>query len=80
MERHRICKGILKENTLGGGDRKLVILNMTLLVVFFLGIQNIMVIPMFIIFHFLIILATKKDSDFFKIFMKYIKTKKRYFP
>jgi len=80
MKEYQVCKAITKEHTLAGGDRKLVILNATLIAIFILGFQNIVVIPVFLVFHALIIIATKKDSDFFKIFMRYIKTKKIYYP
>lgn len=61
-----------------GVPRNVFILNVTIGMAFVLGMSAIYMIPVFVIIHFLCVIATKKDEMFFDIFKRHRNLKTYY--
>lgn len=71
--RQPINRAFTTDITIAGGARIPVILNGTLCAISVLALYNLFLVVLFVIFHFLIIYATKKDAKFFECFRNYLK-------
>jgi type IV secretory pathway TrbD component len=61
-----------------GVPRNVFILNATMGMAFVLGMSALYMIPVFVLIHFLGVLATKKDEQFFEIFKRHRNLKTYY--
>lgn len=73
-----IHRSLTEPILMGGVPREIAIINGTMAGAFVLGAQMYLTIPIFIVIHFLAVIATKKDPQFFDAFKRHINHKPFY--
>ncbi len=74
-----VCQGLIKPLTIAGVSREAMILNVGMATAFTLAIRAWYTLPLFIISHFLLKKACKKDPLVINIFLKRYVKQKNYF-
>ena len=74
-----VCQGLIKPLTIAGISREAMILNVGFAASFVLAVRAWFMLPLFFFTHYLLYLASKKDPDVIKIFMKKYIKQKNYF-
>lgn len=65
------CQGLLKTTTILGISREAMILNVTTAICFVWAMKLWYMLPLFIVIHYLLFLACKKDPEVINIFCKF---------
>lgn len=73
-----ISRGLTEPNTMAGGDRKLMILNVMGAAVFMLVIKQFWTAPFWIILYLINLRFTKKDPFFFESWINHLRYKNYY--
>ena len=73
-----VCKALTTKMTVAGGAKTPVISNATLAIISVYITSSFYYLPIFLVTHGWIILASKKDPYFFNCFIKYLKNKQYY--
>lgn len=74
-----VCQGLIKPNTIMGISREAMILNGTMATVFIFSLRLWYMFPVFLITHYLLYRACKKDPEVINIFTKHYVKQPDYF-